>query len=57
MIIDYYSWAPDPLGDETLPAQCWPNPKEMVDQLKAQGVELMISPYFHAVSTEIGGRR
>eukprot|EP01048_Picozoa_sp_COSAG05_P008500 COSAG05_NODE_649_length_8102_cov_157.470823_11_plen_66_part_00 len=23
IIIDYFSWAPSPLGDETLPAECW----------------------------------
>jgi hypothetical protein len=33
-----------PLGDETLPAACWPDPKGMVDELKQMGVELMISP-------------
>ena len=38
------SWAPDPLGDESMPTQCWPDPKAMVDQrLKTTvGVELMI---------------
>ena len=52
MIIDYYSWNPDPLGDETLPAECWPDPKAMVDELKQMGVELMISPYFHEVTSQ-----
>ena len=46
------SWAPDPLGDESLPKQCWPDPKAMVDQLKDAGVELMISPYFHQVAEQ-----
>ena len=44
IIIDYYNWAPSPLGDETLPKACWPDPKAMVDSLKEKGVELMISP-------------
>ena len=50
MIIDYFSWN-DPvkkgntIGDETLPASCWPDPKLMVEQLKELGIELMISPY------------
>ena len=54
MIIDFYSWN-DPvknvntIGDETLPASCWPDPKLMVEQLKELGVELMISPYSHSV--------
>ena len=51
IIIDYYSWAPLPLGDETLPKACWPDPKAMVDSLKEKGVELMISPYFHSVAS------
>lgn len=55
IIIDFYSWN-DPdgnintLGDETLPKTCWPDPKGMVDELKALGVELMISPYSHSVA-------
>lgn len=44
IIIDYFNWNPDPLGDETLPAQCWPDPQGMVNELKQLGVELMISP-------------
>ena len=54
MIIDFYSWN-DPvkkvntIGDETLPASCWPDPKLMVEQLRAMGVELMVSPYSHSV--------
>ena len=54
MIIDFFSWM-DPktgantIGDETLPASCWPDPKGMVDQLKEMGIELMISPYSHSV--------
>eukprot|EP00658_Telonema_sp_P-2_P014873 TRINITY_DN1567_c0_g1_i21.p1 TRINITY_DN1567_c0_g1~~TRINITY_DN1567_c0_g1_i21.p1 ORF type:complete len:694 (+),score=84.24 TRINITY_DN1567_c0_g1_i21:184-2265(+) len=51
MIIDYFSWNPLPLGDEALPPSCWPDPKAMVDQLKTLGVELMISPYFHSVTS------
>ncbi len=49
IIIDFYSWQ-DPvrnlntLGDETLPAPCWPDPKQMVNDLHELGVELMISP-------------
>lgn len=58
MIIDFFNWndpaAPksqqNTLGDETLPASCWPDPKQMVDQLKEMGIELMISPYSHSVS-------
>lgn len=30
----YFSWAPGPLGDETLPAECWPDPEGMVAELK-----------------------
>ena len=45
IVIDYFSWAPGPLGDETLPAQCWPDPAGMVRELKAMGVEVMLSPY------------
>jgi alpha-D-xyloside xylohydrolase len=54
MIIDFFSWQ-DPvgdintIGDETLPASCWPDPKLMVDELKQLGVELMVSPYSHSV--------
>jgi alpha-D-xyloside xylohydrolase len=54
IIIDFFSWN-DPvkkintIGDETLPASCWPDPKLMVDQLKEMGVELMVSPYSHSV--------
>ena len=57
MIIDFFSWM-DPLkgistiGDETLPASCWPDPKLMVEQLKEMGVELMISPYSHEVGKQ-----
>ena len=52
MVIDYYSWAPTPLGDEQLSPACWPDPTAMVDTLADEGVELMISPYFHLVSAE-----
>eukprot|EP00656_Telonema_subtile_P020294 TRINITY_DN21431_c0_g1_i2.p1 TRINITY_DN21431_c0_g1~~TRINITY_DN21431_c0_g1_i2.p1 ORF type:complete len:484 (+),score=73.94 TRINITY_DN21431_c0_g1_i2:115-1566(+) len=54
MIIDFFSWN-DPvknvntIGDETLPASCWPDPALMVTQLKELGVELMVSPYSHSV--------
>jgi alpha-D-xyloside xylohydrolase len=54
IIIDFYSWN-DPvkkintIGDETLPASCWPDPRLMVQQLKEMGVELMVSPYSHSV--------
>lgn len=59
IIIDFYSWndpsAPkgqqNTLGDETLPASCWPDPKGMVDKLREMGVELMISPYSHSVAS------
>jgi alpha-glucosidase (family GH31 glycosyl hydrolase) len=50
IIIDYFSWAPGPLGDETLPSECWPDPAGMVEELKAMGVEVMLSPYFHEVT-------
>jgi alpha-D-xyloside xylohydrolase len=50
LIIDYFSWAPGPLGDETLPAECWPDPAGMVAELKQMGIELMLSPYFHSVT-------
>jgi alpha-D-xyloside xylohydrolase len=57
IIIDFFSWndptAPkdrqNTLGDETLPASCWPDPKQMVQRLKELGVELMVSPYSHSV--------
>jgi alpha-D-xyloside xylohydrolase len=52
IIIDYFNWNPNPLGDETLPAACWPDPKGMVDELKQMGVELMISPYFHSLTEQ-----
>ncbi len=57
IIIDYYSWndphgGRTPLGDEALPKSCWPDPKLMVEQLQEMGVELMISPYFHSVTSE-----
>ena len=54
IIIDFFSWN-DPvtktntIGDEILPASCWPDPKLMVAQLKEIGVELMVSPYSHSV--------
>jgi alpha-D-xyloside xylohydrolase len=56
--VSFFSWI-DPslpedrqntLGDETLPASCWPDPKAMVDQLRELGVELMISPYSHSIA-------
>ena len=50
MIIDYYSWNPGPLGDEVLPPACWPDARSMVAELRAEGVELMISPYFHSLA-------
>jgi len=57
IVIDFYSWndpdggqASNTLGDETLPKTCWPDPKGMVDELKALGVELMVSPYSHSVA-------
>ena len=50
MIIDYYSWNPGPLGDEVLPSECWPDARSMVAELRAEGVELMISPYFHSLA-------
>ena len=50
MVIDYFSWAPTPLGNEQLAHECWPDPKAMVETLRDQGVELMISPYFHMVT-------
>eukprot|EP01043_Picozoa_sp_COSAG02_P015410 COSAG02_NODE_657_length_18797_cov_34.071238_14_plen_519_part_00 len=50
LIIDYFSWSPGPLGDETLPAECWPDPAAMVSELKQMGIELMLSPYFHSVT-------
>ena len=55
--IDSCSWN-DPvkkvntIGDETLPASCWPDPKLMVEQLKEIGVELMVSPYSHSVGKQ-----
>lgn len=60
IIIDFYSWN-DPvfnvntIGDETLPASCWPDPKLMVEQLKEMGVELSkwaraLLPEFSCVS-------
>lgn len=52
IIIDYFSWAPGPLGDERLPSQCWPDPAGMVAELKAMGVEVMLSPYFHEVTED-----
>eukprot|EP01043_Picozoa_sp_COSAG02_P044429 COSAG02_NODE_3967_length_5975_cov_20.818244_3_plen_524_part_00 len=52
LIIDYFSWAPGPLGDETLPAECWPDPAAMVSELKQMGIELMLSPYFHSVTAQ-----
>jgi len=57
IIIDFFSWN-DPvkkintIGDETLPASCWPDPKLMVEQLKELGVELMVSPYSHSVGKQ-----
>jgi alpha-D-xyloside xylohydrolase len=50
MIIDYFSWAPTPLGNEQLAHECWPDPGGMVETLRDQGVELMVSPYFHMVT-------
>lgn len=50
LIIDYFSWAPEPLGDESLPAECWPDPAGMVTELTQMGIELMLSPYFHSVT-------
>ena len=48
-IIDYYTWSPGPLGDDTLPSVCWPDPGGMVKELAEAGVETMLSPYMHAV--------
>ena len=55
MIIDFFSWndpgppAKNTIGDEILPKSCWPDPKQMVDDLKTLGVELMVSAYSHSV--------
>jgi hypothetical protein len=38
-------------GDEALPLTCWPDPKAMVDNLHEMGVELMISPHFHSITS------
>ena len=56
IIIDYFSWnspaGTSHLGDEILPKECWPNPRAMVEELKAMGVELMVSPYFHSLTEQ-----
>lgn len=52
MIIDYRSWEPAPLGDESMSPDCWPDPVEMVATLKAKNVNTMISPYFHNVDAK-----
>ena len=47
IVIDYLSWVT--LGDWTFNSACWPDPQGMVNTLKAQGVELMVSFYPYQV--------
>lgn len=42
LIIDYYSWAPLPLGDEQMSPACWPDPKTMVGM---GGVVMSMAPW------------
>ena len=55
IIIDYLTWKyPNTttihLGDQALPTECWPDPAGMVRTLAAQGIHVMLSPYFHSLS-------
>jgi alpha-D-xyloside xylohydrolase len=47
IVIDYLSWVT--LGDWTFNPACWPDPQGMVNTLKGQGVELMVSFYPYQV--------
>ena len=46
VIIDYHSWDPAPYGTNRFWPGCWPEPRQMVADAAAAGVELMVSPYF-----------
>ena len=41
MVIDFHHWSKS--GDWCFDASCWPDPKEMVRELKSMGMECMIS--------------
>jgi alpha-D-xyloside xylohydrolase len=43
IVIDWFHWKN--MGDWSLNPQCWPDPKAMVDELRALGIELMITTW------------
>lgn len=43
LVIDFFHW--DIMGNWRFDAQCWPDPKAMVDELRDMGVRVMISPW------------
>ena len=45
IVIDWFHWKE--MGDWTLNPTCWPDPQGMVDELRAMGIELMVTfwPY------------
>jgi len=43
VVIDYLSWPT--LGDDYLTPACWPNPEAMFSELRAMGVETVVSFY------------
>lgn len=48
--IDYYNWSPSGvLGDLTMDPTCWPEPKDMVAELRGVGVEPMLSAFVNSM--------
>jgi alpha-glucosidase (family GH31 glycosyl hydrolase) len=53
VVIDFFSWAPTYVaGDYLFDPHCWPDPRQMVEDLRAEGVEVMVSTY-HLRDTSI----
>lgn len=50
IVIDFYSWVPNPIGDDIFNSDCWYAPQEMIQQLRSMGTEMMLSPYFNFIS-------
>ena len=43
IVIDWFHWKN--MGDWKLNPACWPDPQAMVDELRAMGIELMITTW------------
>jgi len=49
--IDWFHW--NSLGDMSLKPECWPDPQSMIDELRALGIEIMIThwPFMSSTSS------